>query len=177
MTRVYNVSLSLFTWALNNLPVLFTWTFNKPFLFSVQCAYPVTKLYEVFRGNLHWLYSLTKYSLLQLSRPVLTLVSGFFSFAPCFLFCGQNLQAGFSTNYARFIRTVCMRRIRWSCEGLMSVHNEYTGYTLKHLLLRHMYNLPLPVLTCYALEPRAATLRIWLSHCTVRCFIYCLCRC
>ena len=25
----------------------------------------------------------------------------------------------------------------------MSVHNEYTGYTLKHLLLRHMYNLPL----------------------------------
>ena len=23
----------------------------------------------------------------------------------------------------------------------MSVHNEYTGYTLKHLLLRHMYNL------------------------------------
>ena len=50
------------------------------FLFSVQCANPVTKLYEVFRGNLRWLYSLTKYSLLQLSRPVLTLVSGFFSF-------------------------------------------------------------------------------------------------
>ena len=47
------------------------------FLFSVQCAYPVTKLYEAFKGNLHWLYSLTKYSLLQLSRPVLTLVSGF----------------------------------------------------------------------------------------------------
>ena len=61
-------------------PVLFTWTFNKPFLFfffSVQCANPVTKLYEAFRGHLHWLYSLTKYSLLQLSRPVLTLVSGF----------------------------------------------------------------------------------------------------
>ena len=50
------------------------------FLFSVQCANPVTKLYEAFRGNLRWLYSLTKYSLLQLSRPVLTLVSGFFSF-------------------------------------------------------------------------------------------------
>ena len=49
-------------------------------LFSVQCANPVTKLYEAFRGNLRWLYSLTKYSLLQLSRPVLTLVSGFFSF-------------------------------------------------------------------------------------------------
>ena len=28
----------------------------------------------------------------------------------------------------------------------MSVHNEYTGYTLKHLLLRHMYNLSLPKL-------------------------------
>ena len=26
----------------------------------------------------------------------------------------------------------------------MSVHNEYTGYTLKHLLLKHMYNLSLP---------------------------------
>ena len=77
LTRVYNVSLSLFTWALNNLLVLFTWTFNKPFLFSVQCANPVTKLYEAFRGNLRWLYSLTKYSLLQLSRPVLTLVSVF----------------------------------------------------------------------------------------------------
>ena len=26
----------------------------------------------------------------------------------------------------------------------MSVHNEYTGYSLKHLLLRHTYNLSLP---------------------------------
>ena len=49
---------------------------NLSFL-SVQCANPVTKLYEAFRGHLLWLYSLTKYSLLQLSRPVLTLVSGF----------------------------------------------------------------------------------------------------
>ena len=48
--------------------------------------------------------------------------------------------------HARFFRTVCMRTIRWSCEGLTSVHNEYTGYTLKHLLLRHMYNLSLPKL-------------------------------
>ena len=32
----------------------------------------------------------------------------------------------------------------------MSVHNEYTGYTLKHLLLRPMYNLLLPILPCYA---------------------------
>ena len=35
----------------------------------------------------------------------------------------------------------------------MSVHNKYTGYTLKHLLLRHMYNLPLPMLMCYMLKP------------------------
>ena len=60
LTRVYNVFLSLFTWALYNLPVLFTWTFNKLSFFSVQCVDPVTKLYEIFRGNLHWLYSLTK---------------------------------------------------------------------------------------------------------------------
>ena len=35
----------------------------------------------------------------------------------------------------------------------MSVHNEYAGYTLKHLLLRHMYNLSLPNLcvTCSSL--------------------------
>ena len=47
----------------------------------------------------------------------------------------------------------------------MSVHNEYTGYTLKHLLLRHMYNLPLLVLMCYVLEPCAATaLRIMLLN-------------
>ena len=65
---------------------------------------------------------------------------------------------------ARFIRTDCMRRIRWSCEGLTSVHNEYTGYLLKHLLLRHMYNLPLPVLMCYAQALRSET-----SYC------YCYC--
>ena len=39
----------------------------------------------------------------------------------------------------------CMRRIRWSCEGLTSVHNKYTGWSLKYLLLRHMYNLSLPI--------------------------------
>ena len=51
-----------------------------------------------------------------------------------------------------------MRRIRWSCEGLTSVHNEYTGYTVKHLLLRHMYNLLLPMLMCYVLKPYALRL-------------------
>ena len=48
-----------------------------------------------------------------------------------------------AVGYARFICTVCTCRIRWSCEGLTSVHNEYTEYTLKHLLSRHMYNLSL----------------------------------
>ena len=35
----------------------------------------------------------------------------------------------------------------------MSVHNENTAYTLKHLLPRHMYNLPLLMLMCYVLKP------------------------
>ena len=61
-------------------------------------------------------------------------------------------------NSARFIRTVCMHRIWWSCEGLTSVQNEYTGYSLKHLLLRHMYNLSLPMLKCYVLKPYALRL-------------------
>ena len=39
----------------------------------------------------------------------------------------------------------------------MSVHNEYTGYTLKHLLLRPIYNLPLPILLCYAQALRSET--------------------
>ena len=69
---------------------------------------------------------------------------------------------------------------------------------LKHLLLRHMYNFPLPILLCYAQALSSETsycycdhvtlsacvwensLCLWVclsvSHCTVRCFIYCLCR-
>ena len=65
---------------------------------------------------------------------------------------------------ARFIRTVCMRRIWWSCEGLMSVHNEYARYTLKHLLLRHMYNLSLPKLRATLLVgPLSLTNAGWLT--------------
>ena len=76
-------------------------------------------------------------------------------FEICHISCWSKLQPSSKTIVlnARFIRTVCMRRIRWSCEGLTSVHNEYTGYTLKHLLLRHMYNLSLPMLKCYLLKP------------------------
>ena len=47
----------------------------------------------------------------------------------------------------------------------MSVHNEYTGYTLKHLLLRHMYNLPLLMLMCYVLKPY--TLRLPTGRCSL----------
>ena len=88
-------------------------------------------------------------------------------------------------NSARFICTVCMHRIRWSCEGLMSVHNIYTGYTLKHLLLRHMYNVATESM-CYLLKPcdsetsycwsvlRWSTWRNVLPHCTVWWLIYLL---
>ena len=47
----------------------------------------------------------------------------------------------------------------------MSVHNEYTGYTLKHLLLRHMYNLSLPNLCATRSSP--VTLRFLLLICTL----------
>ena len=81
-----------------------------------------------------------------------------------------NQRLKVSYQLARFIRTVCMRRIRWSCEGLTSVHNEYTGYTLKHLLLRHMYNLPLLMLMCYVLKPYA--LRLSTGGCSlVKCWL------
>ena len=69
----------------------------------------------------------------------------------------------------------------------MSVHNEYTGYTLKHLLLRHVYNLSLPMLsvTCSSLvtlrlptadpAPASVTARVFpgevYPHCTVWCLI------
>ena len=75
----------------------------------------------------------------------------------CTLVTDRPLSVTLADDGARFIRTDCMRRIRWSCEGLTSVHNEYTGYLLKHLLLRHMYNLPLPVLLCYAQALRSET--------------------
>ena len=102
-------------------------------------------------------------------------------FLACVDFCEQNLQAGFSTNYARFIHTCCVRRIWWSCEGLTSVHNEYTGWSLK---LRHMYNLSLPNLRatlqaclnrlCWVVAPDCmlVTERVLLRVC-VRPVLYC----
>ena len=82
-----------------------------------------------------------------------------------------DLQVKYVWTSERFVRTVCMCRIRWSCEGLTSVHNEYTGYTLKHLLLRHMYNLSLPKLCATLLAdpllPTPILEHDWLSHCTV----------
>ena len=45
---------------------------------------------------------------------------------------------------ARFICTVCTCRIRWSCKDLTSIPQQIHWVQLKHLLLRHMYNLSLP---------------------------------
>ena len=71
----------------------------------------------------------------------------------------------------------------------MSVHNEYTGYTLKPLLLRHMYNLSLPNLcaTCSSLvtlrlptvDPYSAVVPGKMRSHTVLCgdLYICLCRC
>ena len=70
----------------------------------------------------------------------------------------------------------------------MSVHNEYTGYTLKHLLLRHMYNLLLLNLcaTCSSLvtlrlptvDPYSAEVPGKMCSHTVLCgdLYICLCR-
>ena len=71
----------------------------------------------------------------------------------------------------------------------MSVHNEYTGCTLKHLLLRHVYNLSLPNLcaTCSSLatlrlptvDPYSAEVPGGMRSHTVLCggLYMCLCRC
>ena len=86
--------------------------------------------------------------------------------------------------------------IPFACVGSgdpVRVLRLYTTNTLdvllKHLLLRHMYNLPLPILLCYAQALHSETsycycdrvtlsacVRVTLSHCTVRYFIYCLCK-
>ena len=47
---------------------------------------------------------------------------------------------------ARSIRTVCTRRIQWSCEGLMSTSQQILWIQLNHLLRMTMYNLSLPKL-------------------------------
>ena len=103
----------------------------RPF---VQFCSLLTELYDIFRGNSHWPYSLTKYFTFTIVWTSTCLVSfpGPISFLLllCLDFCEQNLQAGFSTNYARFYPSCCTRRIRWSCEGLTSVHNDYTGWSL-----------------------------------------------
>ena len=50
-------------------------------------------------------------------------------------------------------------------------HNEYAGYTLKHLLLRHMYNLPLlklrATLLVDPLSLESANELTVVLHCTV----------
>ena len=48
---------------------------------------------------------------------------------------------------ARFIHTVCTRRIQWSCKGLTSIPQQIRWIQLKHLLPLTMYNLSLPKLS------------------------------
>ena len=49
--------------------------------------------------------------------------------------------------YARFICAICTRRIRWSCEGLMSTPQQILWIHLNHLLCMTMYKLSLPKLS------------------------------
>ena len=58
---------------------------------------------------------------------------------PNFVVAGNNsvkFNSHRASRYARFIRTVCTRRIRWSCEGLTSIPQQIHWIQLKHLLLR-----------------------------------------
>ena len=60
-----------------------------------------------------------------------------------------NAAVRLPRDIGRFIRTICTRRIWWSCEGLTSVTQQIHWIQLKHLLLRHMYNLS-PKTMCYS---------------------------
>ena len=74
-----------------------------------------------------------------------------------FQYIQQQLRCH-SNAFCKVYPSGCMCRIWWSCEGLTSVHNKYTGWSLKYLLLRHMYN---PVITnlCATLPARLNRLR------------------
>ena len=160
------------------------WSFVNQFLLSVTIMYSLeTFTYPQTISQVVWSFThgvshFLVWPFYIIAIPKLrgsTFIVLLSSFSILFMVLGQytflrNIQPGYRNwiegvgivpvlcGSARFIRTVCMRRIRWSCEGLTSVHNEYTGYPLKHLLLRHMYNLPLPVLMGYALKPYALRL-------------------
>ena len=72
--------------------------------------------------------------------------------------------------FARFIGTACMRRIRWSCEGLMSTSQQTHWIQLKHLLLMTMYNLSLPKL----MLTTTGCLRLCNSGLLTRADVHCL---
>ena len=59
------IFLSLTLWALNTIFLSLTLWALIYFFFSCAMFTLLIKLYELFRGNLHWHYSLTKHSLLQ----------------------------------------------------------------------------------------------------------------
>ena len=106
----------------------------------------VTKLYELFRGNLCWHYSLTKYPLLHsytLTPGNLVISAPFHAFENpvnrTYRLDSPPIMQGLSASCIYIRSGDPVRVLRLS-------HNKYAGYTLKHLLLRHMYNLPLPKL-------------------------------
>ena len=61
----------------------------------------------------------------------------------------------------------------------MSVHKEYTEYTLKHLLLRHMYNFLLPNLRAALLvtdvQLSSVSVLLLISHSLCSLCYYCYC--
>ena len=58
---------------------------------------------------------------------------------------------------ARFICTVCTRRIWWSCEGLTSISQQVLWIQLNNLLRKTMYNL-------YNYYGLPTTLQLWAAH-------------
>ena len=48
----------------------------------------------------------------------------------------NELEVSYCEVIARFVCTVCTRRIRWSCQGLTSIPQQIHWIQLKHLLLR-----------------------------------------
>ena len=107
----------------------------------VQFCSLLTKLYDILRGNSHWPYSLTKYFTFTIVWTSTCLVSfpGPISFASSVSWLLWTEPTGWILHQLcpdsppimqRFYPSGCTRRIRWSCEGLTSVHNEYTGWSL-----------------------------------------------
>ena len=70
---------------------------------------------------------------------------------------GDGSFNGFSTNYARFIRTVCTRRIRWSCEGLTSVTQQIHWMYFEAFIAETYVHLVATEAMCYSTGRSALT--------------------